>query len=211
MSNVCHELHQFVHMLPRLSFPFEKKLIPQNGIYLLFEKNEEGHSNDRIVRIGTHTGEGQLTSRLNQHFVKENKDRSIFRKNIGRCLLHRDNHPYLPFWELDNTTRKGKKENLHLIDLEFQSQIESQITEYMQNHYSFCMIKVDTKTDRLELEAKLISTVSLCKDCNSSETWLGRSSPKDKIKDSGLWQVNELYKTPLSEGDLDRLRRFAMS
>ena len=42
---------------------------------------------DRIVRIGTHTGENQLRSRLMQHFVKENKNRSIFRKNIGRCFF----------------------------------------------------------------------------------------------------------------------------
>ena len=32
-------------------------------------------------------------------FVKENKNRSIFRKNIGRCLLNKDQSEYLPLWE----------------------------------------------------------------------------------------------------------------
>jgi len=52
----------------------------------------------------------------------------------------------------------------------------------------------------------MISTVSLCWECRPSERWLGRWSPKEKIRDSGLWLVNELYKTPLSVGDLGLLR-----
>lgn len=78
--------------------------MPTDGIYVLFESGEESHGGDRIVRIGTHTGVGQLRSRLQQHFVKENKDRSVFRKNIGRCLLNRDSDPFLPEWEI----RDGK-------------------------------------------------------------------------------------------------------
>jgi len=35
-----------------------------------------------------------MPSRLLQHFVMENKDRSIFRKNIGRALLARAGDPY---------------------------------------------------------------------------------------------------------------------
>jgi hypothetical protein len=64
-----------------------------NGIYVLFERGEECHDGGRIVRVGTHTGDGQLRSRMLQHFVNENKDRSIFRKNIGRALLNRDRDP----------------------------------------------------------------------------------------------------------------------
>jgi hypothetical protein len=36
--------------------------------------------------------------------------------------------------------------------------------------------------------------------------WLGLCSPKDKIRTSGLWLVNELYKEPLSIEDLELLR-----
>jgi hypothetical protein len=49
----------------------------------MFEAGESGHGTDRIVYVGTHTGPGNLPARLAEHFVRENKDRSIFRGNIG--------------------------------------------------------------------------------------------------------------------------------
>jgi hypothetical protein len=85
MSDLCYELHQLCSLLPRLRFPFEEKDIPCNGVYILFEEGEEAHGMDRIVRIGSHTGQNKLLSRLREHFINENKDRSIFRKNIGRA------------------------------------------------------------------------------------------------------------------------------
>jgi len=88
------------------SYPFELDKIPQNGIYFLFEKGEIAHGYRRIVRVGTHTGENQLRNRLSQHFFNENKDRSIFRKNVGRAILSKNCDPYLSVWELDFTTRK---------------------------------------------------------------------------------------------------------
>src|SRR4051812_33329339 len=93
-KNICAGLHAWAGSLPRHEFPFSGSTIPGNGIYLLFEKGEEAHGGDRIVRAGTHTGVGQLLSRLHQHFVVENKDRSIFRKNIGRALLNKTKDPY---------------------------------------------------------------------------------------------------------------------
>ena len=86
--------------MPKLKFPFDKKKIPLNGIYILFEKGEFAHNTNRIVRIGTHTGNNQLHSRLFQHFLNENKDRSIFRKNIGRALLNKERDTFLEKWEL---------------------------------------------------------------------------------------------------------------
>jgi hypothetical protein len=36
--------------------------------------------------------------------------------------------------------------------------------------------------------------------------WLGKFSPKEKIRQSGLWLVNELYGGPLSRGDFNYLQ-----
>lgn len=201
MSKLCHELHQFVYQLPRYNFSFDAKSIPQNGIYILFENGEQGHEADRIVRIGAHTGKNQLRSRLMQHFTKENKDRSIFRKNIGRCLLHRENDPYLNVWELDSTSSEGKRAYHHLVMPEYQNKIEKRVSGYMQSQFSFAVLEVLDKDERLYLESRIISTVSLCEECKPSTGWLGLSSPKDKIRESGLWQVNELYKSPLTGED----------
>ena len=83
------------HSLQVFHFPFDVTRIPLNGIYVLFERGEVAHGANRIVRVGTHTGDDQLRSCLRQHFLLENKDRSIFRKNIGRAPLNRDYDPFL--------------------------------------------------------------------------------------------------------------------
>jgi hypothetical protein len=191
----------------KFSFPFDKQEIPANGIYILFEKGELAHSTNRIVRIGTHTGDNQLRSRLNQHFIKENKDRSIFRKNIGRALLNKDNDSFLEKWEIDLTTRKAKDKYSGLIEFGKQNEIESKVTKYIQENFWFIVFQIGDKTKRLDLEAKIISTVSLCENCRPSKNWLGNFSPKEKIKRSGLWLVNELWKTPLSENEMEELGR----
>lgn len=204
-QEVCHSLHQWLNEHPVFDFPYPKAKVPRNGIYVLFEEGEGAHGTCRIVRIGTHTGDNQLRSRLTQHFLHEKKDRSIFRKNIGRCLLNRNNDPFLESWELDLTTRKAREMHRDAIDLEKQKDIERRVSEYIRRHFRFVVLEIPDKATRLELESKITSTVSLCKDCGPSVTWLGRHSPLAKIQQSGLWQVNELYKTPLSVLELQDL------
>lgn len=203
----CKELHELFGEMKRHSFPFDDKEIPRNGIYVLFEKDESGHGGDRIVRIGTHTGKDQLRSRLKQHFLNENKDRSIFRKNIGRALLNRDNENFLEFWELDLTTRAAKDKSLHLVDMKKQKEIEKRVSDYIKKNFSFVVFRMDDSKDRLRIESRIISSVSKCNKCAPSEKWFGLNSPKKKIRESGLWLVNELYKEPLSEPEFLELER----
>lgn len=152
MSDICRELHIFVNGLPRYRFPFDSKALPQNGIYILFESGEIAHGLDRIVRVGTHTGRDQLRSRLEQHFIKENKDRSIFRKNIGRALLNRDQDSFLEQWDLDLTTHEAKQAYSAMIDNDKQKVVERRVTEYIQIYFQFVVIEVREKVERLQLE-----------------------------------------------------------
>jgi len=207
MDNYCDYLHKICNKAKRYSFPFIDSEIPLNGIYILFEKREYGHNLDRIVRIGTHTGKNQLPSRIHQHFLNENKDRSIFRKNIGRALLNKNNDSYLKIWEYDLTTKANREKYLESVDLSKQIQIEKEISNYIQSNFSFSLLTIDDKDKRLEIEAKFISTVSLCENCKPSDTWLGNFSTKEKIRLSGLWLVNELWKEPLSNNDIDLIQR----
>lgn len=200
----CRELHELFNSMKRHKFPFNENEIPDDGIYILFEENEKAHNVDRIVRIGTHTGDNQLKSRLKQHFLNENKDRSIFRKNIGRALLNKEKDAFLKQWELDLTTKKAKEENK--INREKLKEIERKVSEYIQNNFSFAVFPVKDKKKRLEMESKIISTVSLCDECLPSSKWFGLFSPKKKIRKSGLWLVNELYKEPLSNNDIEELK-----
>lgn len=205
MSEICRRVHLLFNGLRMYSFPFNPKEIPLNGIYVLFEEGELAHGTNRIVRVGTHTGKDQLRSRLDQHFIHENKDRSIFRKNIGRALLNNEHDPFLDQWELDLTTHEAKLKNAGKIDLEKQLHVERKVTDYIRHSFKFVVFEVLAKEERLKWEARLISTVSWCEECKPSSQWLGLYSPKEKIRKSGLWIVNELYKQPLSEVELEQM------
>ena len=50
------------------------------------------------------------------------------------------------------------------------------------------------------MEAYIVSTLA-----KASDKWLGNYSTKDKIKASGLWQVNELYNDALTL-EMDRVQ-----
>lgn len=199
MTATCDRLHRILREREIFRFPFDGSFIPTNGIYVLYESGELGHGGERIVRVGTHTGSGQLRSRLKQHFLNENKDRSIFRKNIGRALLSGEQDPFLKHWELDLTTSVAKTAYGEIVDFDKQKAVERRVTDCIQNRFHFVVISVPMKDDRLELEARMISTVFDCPDCRPSQQWLGLHSPKVKIRDSGLWQVNELCGELLSE------------
>ena len=227
MSKICHKIHQWFNAMKKHSFHqlynamkklslsqwFNEQGIPKNGIYILFEKGELAHSTDRIVRIGTHTGNNKLWSRLKEH-LNENKDRSIFRKNIGRALLNKDNDPFIEQWNKKNLAKKIKKaldfnsdEFIKQEEIEKRiKEIEKRVTEYIQENISFVVFQIDDKDKRLELESKIISTVSRCDECNPSQKWFGLFSPKAKIIESGLWLVDNLLKTSLSEDDLIELK-----
>ena len=188
----CDLVHQFANSLPRFSYPFDKKQLPENGVYFFFERGETYKDMDRIVRVGTHTGEGNLPTRLEQHLIKENKDRSIFRKNIGRAILNKLNDSFLEEWNLDLTPKAAKEKYAVMINSEKLQTTEHQVSEYMRNNLSFSVFEVATKENRLAMESILIKTISACEEFKPSENWLGKSSPIAKIRESGLWLVNEL-------------------
>jgi hypothetical protein len=117
--------------------------------------------------------------------------------------LNRDKDEFLKIWNLDLTTRKAR-ENFD-IDFGKQKKIEEKVSQFIRENFSFVVLRVDDKAQRLELESKLISTISLCNECGASNSWLGNFSPVEKIRVGGLWQVNELWKEQLSEEDLANL------
>lgn len=207
MSGPCHALHQLAARLPLYSFPYDERTIPEDGIYLLFEEGENSHGQRRIVRVGTHTGDRQLRPRLRQHFIQEIKDRSIFRKNIGRALLHRINDPFLKDWNLDLTTAAARRLHASRVDAKKQHSVEVMVSRYLQSCCRFAVIPVASKSQRLLWESRMISTVAACPACEPSPGWLGSSSPVSKIKDNGLWQVNELFKKPFSEDEFAAFER----
>jgi hypothetical protein len=209
MSKLCNQVHLLFSSKQAVQFPFNPAKFPENGVYVLFENGEEAHGTKRIVRVGTNAGDGHLRLRLRQHFMQDSKDRSGFRKMIGSAILQRGNDPFLTQWELDLTTKEAK-ENASPVDIKRLAEVEKMVTEYMQKHFQLSVIEVKEKEDRVDLESKIISTISRCEECKPSANWLGLHSPREKIRESGLWLTNELYKTQLAQSDIQKLKTYSL-
>jgi hypothetical protein len=204
MTEVCQYLHDTLSCLPRLRRE-EWARVPDNGIYVLFEKGEQGHGVERIVRIGTHTGQNNLAPRIREHLYTPNKDRSIFRKHVGRCLLARRGDPFLTQWQIDLTTKASRALHDHKIDKTRLKEVESEVTQYMTENFSFSALRYDALAERLRYEASLLATIFRCRDCGPSEAWLGKSHPTSAVmKGCGLWNMQSLRGPGLS---LDEARR----
>lgn len=207
MAEACSYLHQLAQEKRRYRFPFDPADLPPNGVYLLFERGERAHGGDRIVRVGTHRGQGQLAGRLQEHFVNPNKDRSIFRKNIGRAVLTRADDSFLESWELDLTSRRNKDRYSGTVDADRQADVEAEVSAVIRESFSFVVLPSSDPAERLELERRLIGTVAGCAECRPSDEWLGQHSPKEKIRNSGLWQEQHLTAEPLTLRDVEQLLR----
>ena len=213
---MCNWLTEQLASLPLVSYPFDVVTLPDNGIYFFYEKGESSAHGDglpRIVRIGTHK-DGNFGARIAEHYLLDDRkmvfdrnkptphDRSIFRKNIGRVILNRSEDPYLAVWEIDFMKTANKQAYGHLRDLDKERETELQVTHTLRENFSFRYVEIEDEQQRLGsdgLERHLIGTVAQCSVCGPSSNWLGHHSPVGKIRDKGLWQVQHLRCSALSE------------
>jgi len=205
-ENDCHIIHSIFNGMQRLSWHDINTIPFSNGIYIMFETGEKYAGMDRIVRIGTHRADNNLKERLRDHFVRRNADGSIFRKNIGRAILHKSNDPYEAVWELNTSNAAVLEANTELIDIDYENEIETIISNYLQSHISFVCFEVDTKAERLRLEEGLIALLNNSAGYYSSQSWLGRYSPKAEIVNSGLWNVQGLNGIPLTKKEIEKIK-----
>ncbi len=156
-----------------------KGMFPKSGLYVMFEKDEKTPDGlDRIVRIGK---ADNLYKRLTQHFVGD-KDKSIFRKHVGRSLL----------------TKQGLSTEQWDTKGFAMPKIEKQVSKYLEENISFLVIEVNDKEERKALESKLIGLVANCQECKPSENWLGRYNKT--TKKGKLWNIQDLKNnTPLTD------------
>lgn len=198
--------------------------LPKNGVYVIFDKTQRDFGLPRIVRVGTHIRKDNLTNRIKNHFLSEDKDSSIFRKNVGLALLEKDGSTDDLFKKQWKTDFKDANKRKYWIDpdfnygfeyLEKKAPLEKRVTDYMKENLSFAVIEItgedfeEIKKCCLKLEEKLIATLSLDNKLNQKlfPNWLGNFSPENKIKESGLWLVQKLYKkTFQSENELNILK-----
>jgi hypothetical protein len=224
MTEACAYLHHTLARQPR--FSAEAVLLhdnlpglPSNGVYVVFENGEQAHGGDRIVRVGTHKKQNNLAARLGLHLYgkkhgrdEPNKDWSIFRKHIGRCLFANCNDEFLSQWNCDRIPRAAR--DRHSIDGIKQKIIEQRVTDYITENVSFAVLKIDDRNERIRVEQDLLATIYQCKQCGPSTGWLGKTqvaiyhcpicrngqrTPRSAIiSKCGLWNVNDMDGPELS-------------
>lgn len=208
-SNKAKALHMLFNSLPRLDWTMINQIPYQNGIYIMVEKGESYHGLDRIVRVGTHRGQDRLLIRLRDHFVNEDADGSIFRKNIGRAFLKMTSDPYIRVWEIDMHISQNQRKYKDFINPQLEAEIEGKISRYLRENVTFVCFPVDEEDERLRLEEGIIATLHRDPTFGPSRDWLGLNSPIPEIAKSGLWNKHGLEGQPLSNEELGRIKWLA--
>ncbi|GGN98107.1 hypothetical protein [Haloarcula pellucida] len=178
---------------------------PDRGVYIFFAPDEYRESGDqlRVTRIGTHAvSEGSSTSlwnRLRTHRGAKrgtyegggNHRGSVFRKRVGESFVECDGlYDEYPQWGSGSTANR----ELRLDELE----MERRVSDYLRE-LPFLWLNVDDEpsadSQRAYIERNTIALLSNYQrdavDARSDD-WLGQYSRSEKIRESGLWNVNHV-------------------
>ncbi|MCO8256760.1 hypothetical protein NKF26_23340 [Haladaptatus sp. AB618] len=119
---------------------------------------------------------------------------SVFRKRIGEAIIDRDelNEAY-PEWGNGSTAKR----DLRLEELEMEQQVSGYLREL-----PFLWLNVDDEpsadSQRAYIERNTIALLSNYQQepiDSRSDDWLGKYSRSEKIRQSGLWNVNHVDET----------------
>lgn len=174
---------------------------PGRGVYFFLDSAEPREAGfPRVVRVGTHAvskGSGTtLWNRLMQHRGTlggthpggGNHRGSVFREIVGKAILRRE-HLECPTWGVGHSAPRDVRDEEY--------PIEQRVSDYLRN-LPFLWLGVDDEpgrnSDRAYLEQNSIALLSNLGSVipidAPSETWLGISSPRPRVRRSGLWNSN---------------------
>ncbi len=162
MSDACMVVHKKLDTLPMFKFPFNKKLLPINGIYFFYESGEHwghGGSMQRVVHVDSHI-DGRLAEEIESHFGKD----------FGSVHLTKSMHKAL-----------SSKRELS----------EKKFIGMMKEHLSFRFLVIDKKPQSSDTVEYLAGVLSNCLYCIPSRDWAGNLSKVKKVRESGMWKVPE--------------------
>jgi hypothetical protein len=175
---------------------------PARGVYFFYERGEERADSgigSRVVRVGTHaltaTSKTTLWNRLSQHRGSArsgagNHRGSVFRLIVGEALALQAPELHVPTWSRGDSAnaeiRAGERE------------LERRVSAHI-GAMPFVWLELNNEptggSRRGYIERNSISLLSNYTAApldSPSGTWLGRMSPRDKIRRSGLWNQNHV-------------------
>ncbi len=176
---------------------------PQRGVYFFFEEGElRENGRKRIVRVGTHAlkqnSKSTLWKRLRQHKGTDrgrhmgggNHRGSIFRLHVGTAIIKRDGLD-MSTWGVGNTAKGDIR------DTEYP--VEKMVSGYIRS-MPFLWVAINDppgpESLRGYIERNCIGLLSNYEKYETidppSPNWLGRYADRDKIRLSGMWNVNHV-------------------
>ena len=181
---------------------------PDRGVYFFFapDDHRDAGALPRVTRIGTHAvSDGSSTSlwdRLRTHRGARrgtyegggNHRGSVFRKRVGEAFLERDGlHGEYPHWGQGSSAKRERRME--------ELKMERRVSDYIRD-LPFLWLNVDdepsAESRRAYIERNTIALLSNYRretvDARSPE-WLGRHARSEKIRESGLWNVNHVDET----------------
>lgn len=176
-------------------------LWPQMGVYFFFQDGEYRTTSigvNRVVRVGTHTvSKGSKTTlwhRLRTHRGGEdlsgNHRGSIFRLHVGAALLARSE-------EITKVATWGRGQSASARIRKAEAALEKQVSESI-GAMSLLWLAVGDEagptSDRSFIERNSIALLAGPTGPIDlpSPRWLGRQSPREPIRTSGIWNLNHV-------------------
>lgn len=171
----------------------------KSGVYLFFEPGElrNGTTESRVVRIGTHGvsrgSRATLWNRLRTHRGTGNgmgnHRSSIFRLHVGAALAAKDPSVMVPTW--------GIGQAAHAKLRKAEESLERQVSAHIgAMHVLWLAIEDEASpaSDRAYIERNLIGLlVGKSEPADlPSMNWLGHFSPDERIRNSGIWNLDFL-------------------
>jgi hypothetical protein len=172
---------------------------PERGVYFFFEEGEYRENGEpRVVRVGTHAlkagSRSKLWNRLSQHRGTNsgggNHRGSVFRLHVGTALIERDGL-HSATWSKGSSAKK---------DITTQEDpIEKLVSQHI-GQMPFIWLDVGDETGpesmRGYIERNAIGLLSNYGKTDGidvpSPSWLGNHAWRDKVKMSGIWNVNHV-------------------
>ncbi|MCI0559167.1 MAG: hypothetical protein MN733_11775 [Nitrososphaera sp.] len=205
------DLSQFYLQLDRLEFGLAGGRLlrectgrlqwPTRGVYFLFEPDEFRPNEElkrRVVRVGTHAVSKRSTStlwnRLSTHRGtadgRGSHRSSILRLHIGMALMERSKGEIvIPTWS------QGQHAPRDVLNME--EGLEREVSKYIGQMSVLWLAVPDQAgktSDRAFIERNAIALLSRCAHQSNpaSRTWLGNFSPRRRIRNSALWNLNHV-------------------
>ena len=185
---------------------------PGRGLYFFFEPGETRSGSGaglRVVRIGTHAlkagSKSTLWGRLSQHRGTArnsggNHRGSIFRLLVGISLARRSGISLPPSWGLGGdpgtAARRLGVERAEVKRSE--AELEASVSRYV-GAMPFLFLNVEDEpgpaSERGFIERNAIALLSAYREASpdpASTGWRGRSSDRERVRLSGLWNNNHV-------------------